>query len=449
MDCRDDRGFGEPMRGNGSVVFPHPPPPAPRPAALSRCGAMFGDLFFGAILLFTTAFDLAQLRLLDRSMRRSFRSCAPSSSPCRTWRFTSWRIAGAGGAFSRLAPRRSARLLFVAVMVSTLPSALMVGALSYGLMALIGFTLGRGRMPWLPLAALAGMALFLQGGKEAAARQVLVWRGGEATRPGRLPGACWRTGFAFPSIRSARIPARPRRPTRAGAADESQSLLQRASLLQLFLRIQQMSPDPGALPARPDLRDHSRVCWCPRAFNAAEGAHASRHLHAGDPLRPADGRRHADHHDRIRADQRGDGQLWLSGVPRARRWRWAFFTARLRDGARVIPSSRCARFSPSSFYRFRSRTNSARAFTSPRFSRGAAPCFFSPSRRCGARDPRSIPSPLRPGGSPRLMPPTPATGHRGHPSDPVLRAVVCAPDSLPARAGGGVLPLGFRRRAPA
>lgn len=239
-------------------------PPQPRPTRFEM-RRMFGNFFFGAILIFTTAFDLAQLRLLDSVD-------APVLSIVRAVVIALSNLAiyvlayrWGGGAFSRLG-RLLCALLFVAVIVSTLPSALMVGALSYGLMALIGFTLGRGRMPWLPLAALAGMALFLQGGKEQLRDK--YWYGA-AARPiglGDYPTmlADW-IHFSFDSLGEDSRTAPET--TEAGGADESQSLLQRASLLQLFLRIQQMSPDPV-----PYLHGQTYAIipslLVPRAFNA-------------------------------------------------------------------------------------------------------------------------------------------------------------------------------------
>jgi hypothetical protein len=216
-------------------------PPTPRLPCL-RMRRMFGDALFAAILFTATAFNLAQMRLLDTLD-------APVLSILRAIVIALSNLAIYILAYRwgrrALTPLRRAgcAMLFVAVMVSTLPSALMVGALSYGLMALIGFSLGRGRLPWMTLAALAGVALFLQGGKEALRDK--YWYGANAVplALGDYPALLsdW-IRFSFDRLGENPTPVAASAPVTSGG--ESQSLLQRASLLQLFLRIQQMSPDP-------------------------------------------------------------------------------------------------------------------------------------------------------------------------------------------------------------
>jgi hypothetical protein len=204
---------------------------------------MSGDFFFAAIMLIAIAFNLAQIRLLNTldapvlSIIRAIVIALSNLAICI--------LAHRWGRRELSSPRRAgSAVLFVAVIISTLPSALMVGALSYGLMALIGFALGRGRLPWLALAALAGAALFLQGGKEELRDK--YWYGADAAPLGLgdYPGLLsdW-IHFSFDRLSDDPRPSA--QATISGTDGESQSLLQRASLLQLFLRIQQMSPDPA------------------------------------------------------------------------------------------------------------------------------------------------------------------------------------------------------------
>jgi hypothetical protein len=211
-------------------------PRGPRGARfeLRRISSYF---FLGAILLAAIAFNLAQMRLIG----------APGFSILRAviiaWSNMAIYVLASRWGRRELPPMRRAvcAVLFIAVMISTLPSGLMVGALSYGVMALIGFTLGRKRVPWLPLAALAGAALFLQGGKEALRDKYWYGSTAEPIGPGDYPAllADWiRFSFDRPGD-STPIPEA----SAVDTGEESQSLLDRASLLQLFLRIQRMSPD--------------------------------------------------------------------------------------------------------------------------------------------------------------------------------------------------------------
>jgi hypothetical protein len=219
------------------------------------------DFFLGAILLAAIAFNLAQMRLIG----------APGFSVLRAviiaWSNIAIYVLASRWGRRELPPMRRAvcAMFFIAVMVSTLPSGLMVGALSYGVLALIGFTLGRKRVPWLPLAALAGAALFLQGGKEALRDK--YWYGStvESIGPGDYPAllADW-VRFSFNRLDNDSATVRETSATYPG--EKSQSLLDRASLLQLFLRIQRMSPDQV-----PYLHGRTYVIipglLVPRAFN--------------------------------------------------------------------------------------------------------------------------------------------------------------------------------------
>jgi hypothetical protein len=195
----------------------------------------FGSLFFTAVLLGTIAFDLAQLTLetdLDPSVFSLLRAGIIALSNLAIF-VLSYLWGGRG--LSRL-DRVIYAALVVATMISTLPSALMVGALAYGLMALIGYALGRGRVPWLSLTALCAAALFLQGGKEDLRNK--YWYSADAAPislvdfPGLLVD--W-VCFSVARLDNDRSTPDP-------VPSDSQSLVERASLLQLFLRIQQMSP---------------------------------------------------------------------------------------------------------------------------------------------------------------------------------------------------------------
>jgi hypothetical protein len=208
---------------------------SPGPCLVLRRGA--AKLAFPAILLVTIVFNLTQGGLMDDLDPSAFsilRAAIIALSNLAVF-VLAWRW---GRGVSRN-DRALCGMLVAGVMISTLPSALMVGALAYGVMALIGYALGRGRVPWLSLAGLGAAALFLQGGKEDLRDK--YWHSADAAPislsdcPGLL--ADWiRFSCAHLTDREETGPA----PGEAG----SQSLVERASLLQLFLRIQQMSPDP-------------------------------------------------------------------------------------------------------------------------------------------------------------------------------------------------------------
>ncbi len=204
----------------------------PRTCLVLRRGG--GSLVFTTILLATVAFDLAQMSLmadLDPSAFSLLRGVVIALSNLAIFIVAH----GLGGRRLSRFDRALHTTLIVATMVSTLPSALMVGALSYGLMALIGYALGRGRVPWILLGTLGATALFLQGGKEDLRNK--YWYAAEAA-PIALTDYPAMLGdwirFSFARL--------DERPSPAVVPVESQSLVERASLLQLFLRIQQMSP---------------------------------------------------------------------------------------------------------------------------------------------------------------------------------------------------------------
>jgi hypothetical protein len=130
--------------------------------------------------------------------------------------------------------------LVVLVMLSSLPSLLMVSALSDGALALMGFALGRGRLPWLALALFLSAAFFLQSGK--AAMREKYW-----SPEDNPPIPVWQypaffddwMGFSSRMLLAANETSVP---APGIGADEPQSFTERASLMHLFLQIQRMSP---------------------------------------------------------------------------------------------------------------------------------------------------------------------------------------------------------------
>ena len=214
-----------------SRAAPHPPS--------SRClilRSWANSLVFSTILAGTIVFNLAQMPLtehLGASVYPIARAGVIALSNLAIF-IVAYRWSGRGRSAT---DRTLDAALVVGVMISTLPSALMVGALSYGLLALIGYALGRGRVPWISLAALGAVALFLQGGKEDLRNK--YWYSTDAA-PITLAD--------FPSMVTDWIRfscahlGEFRDDSPAPTTGDSQSLVERASLLQLFLRIQQMSP---------------------------------------------------------------------------------------------------------------------------------------------------------------------------------------------------------------
>ena len=168
-------------------------------AAASNCLVLrpgVGSLAFAAILVGTVSFNLAQMPLMNRldpSVYSLLRGVVIALSNVAIF-ILAYRWGRPG--LSSI-DRAVHAALIAATMISTLPSALMVGALAYGLMALIGYALGRGRVPWLSLAALGAAALFLQGGKEDLRKQVLVLGRGGADHAGGLSRNAGRLGRIF------------------------------------------------------------------------------------------------------------------------------------------------------------------------------------------------------------------------------------------------------------
>ena len=124
------------------------------------------------------------------------------------------------------------------LILSTLPSVLMVNGLSNGILALMAFAFGRGRLPWLALLLFLGGALFLQEGKAAIREKYWADAEGAPISISHFPGFMddW-IGFSCQQLFSGRSDGIP-----GGASDDPQSLTERASLLHLFLLIQEMSP---------------------------------------------------------------------------------------------------------------------------------------------------------------------------------------------------------------
>jgi hypothetical protein len=129
-------------------------------------------------------------------------------------------------------------IAMILLIVSTLPSVLMVNGLSSGALALMAFAFGRGRLPWLAFLFFLGGALFLQEGKAAIREK--YWING--------PGAP--ISFShFPEFMDDWIEFSSRqlfsgsdKEVPGVEPDDPQTLTERASLLHLFLLIQAMSP---------------------------------------------------------------------------------------------------------------------------------------------------------------------------------------------------------------
>jgi hypothetical protein len=196
----------------------------------------FGDAFFFAILIATILFDLAQGRLaeaLDPAIVSILRAIVIALSNLAIF-LLAYKLGR--GDFSP-GRRIFCAILFVLVMLSTLPSALMVGALSYAFLALVGMALGRGRVPWISLGILTAAALFLQGGKEDLRNKYWYSTNAEPASINQYPEMLtdW-IRFSFDRLLE--------NPTPKQVASETnpESFAERASLLQLFLRIQKMSP---------------------------------------------------------------------------------------------------------------------------------------------------------------------------------------------------------------
>jgi hypothetical protein len=205
-----------------------------------------GDPLFFAILIaaiafniITTSFDLQidpSIFSLLRAIILALANLGIFVLGCRAGQ----RTLGRGGA-------RFYFLLILFLILSTLPTGLMIGALSNALLALIGFALGRGRLPWFGLACLLAAALFLQAGKTAI--RAKYWR---------PDSGGYVTVIHYPEFFSDWITLSSKqlfagRETVPGFEDNTdennfvpQSIVERSSLMHLFLRIQRMTP--GQVP---------------------------------------------------------------------------------------------------------------------------------------------------------------------------------------------------------
>ena len=131
--------------------------------------------------------------------------------------------------------------LVVGMIVSTLPSVLMVNALSTGALALTAYALGRGRLPIIALFVFLACAFFLQAGKSAIREKYWADAQGAPISFAHFPAFLndW-IGFSSRQIFSGNDDVGSA-PGAAGSAP--QTLTERSSQLELFLRIQEMSPD--------------------------------------------------------------------------------------------------------------------------------------------------------------------------------------------------------------
>lgn len=126
------------------------------------------------------------------------------------------------------------------LILSSLPSGLMINSLSSGILVLIGLALGRGRLPWFLLGILVLAALFLQLGKTAIRDK--YWSPA-STDAGPVSLDRYPQFFTdWLNLSWTRLS----QPEDSAPDDtrESQSFVERASLLHLFLLIQQSSPTP-------------------------------------------------------------------------------------------------------------------------------------------------------------------------------------------------------------
>jgi hypothetical protein len=125
------------------------------------------------------------------------------------------------------------RILFVALLISTLPGLLLVGAMSFSAVAALGFTLGARRFPWRSGLVAVLLFVLLHAGKGP--MREIYWQEDEdpTIQPTAYPSfflqwvaISWRNFFDADT-----------------EGIESQSLLERASLMQLLLYVQAMTPD--------------------------------------------------------------------------------------------------------------------------------------------------------------------------------------------------------------
>jgi hypothetical protein len=214
---------------------------APSPATYLGFRFGSGDLLFFAALLADIAFNVITSSVeldLDPAIFSLGRAIIQALANLGIF------VLGYRAGQRQLRPNgaRAYGLLIVLLILSTLPSVLMVNALSIGALALIAFALGRGRLPWLALFFFLAGALFFQAGKSAIREKYWAESEGAPISFANYPVFLgdW-IGFASKQLFSGGDPlAIP--VTENDDATEPQSLTERASLLHLFLRIQKMSP---------------------------------------------------------------------------------------------------------------------------------------------------------------------------------------------------------------
>lgn len=131
-------------------------------------------------------------------------------------------------------PARIAFLvLLAAIILFSLPSLLLVAAMTIAGIAALGYTIGARRFPWLVAIAMVVVFGFLHVGKAEMRRK--YWTADERTEPSPLD---------YPAFFAEWIDAATRHFVHGGEEEEEgQSLLERASLMQLLLYVQLMSPN--------------------------------------------------------------------------------------------------------------------------------------------------------------------------------------------------------------
>lgn len=127
-------------------------------------------------------------------------------------------------------------VLLVALLIVQLPSLLLINAMSIVAIAVLGVTLGSGRFPWIPTIACTLVFAFLHAGKSPMRDK--YWERGEDELRFTPGPADYPAFFADWIGMSATHLGRSGGPNE----EEGQSLLERASLMQLLLYVQAASP---------------------------------------------------------------------------------------------------------------------------------------------------------------------------------------------------------------
>jgi hypothetical protein len=210
---------------------------APPPASYLGFKLGSGDLLFFGALLADIAFNVltssVQLDLdpaIFSIIRAIIQALAALGIFVLGYRAGQYQLSPAG--------TQAYGITMVALILSTLPSVLMVNGLSSGALALMAFAFGRGRLPWLAFLLFLGSALFLQEGKAAIREKYWADARGAPISFSHFPEFMddW-IGFSWQHLLSDDGDA-----AAGSSADDPQSLTERASLLHLFLLIQAMSP---------------------------------------------------------------------------------------------------------------------------------------------------------------------------------------------------------------